>query len=167
MRVLLILISSLAFGLVAKPEKDFQLYCVYNAIDKHAIFKYRIIDGVSRMIGTELYISGYKISKGTGIFNEYNNSPEYEDFELEIDEYILVDEDEDKYYFGDPINVGKIGNYLRYEIELNRKTLGINFSYECDFIDDESANESIKLWREWEKEWQLKYPKPIPPKNKI
>ena len=35
------------------------------------------------------------------------------------------------------------------------------------FIDNEGVDDEIKLWKEWEREWQAKYPKPEEPKNKI
>ena len=168
-RILFLLVTFISFSVMAKPEKDFQLYCVDDLTDVHAVFKYRDEGGVPRITGHELFISGHEIGT-SGYYSKWGydrfNKPSYEDFQLDYGLHILKDEDKDKYYFGDAINQGKGSGYLKYEIELNRKTLGINW-YECNFINNERADRTVKLWEEWRKAWRIKYPKPKPPKNQI
>ena len=166
-RILLLLVTLVPFSLIAKPEKDFDLYCVWDVADAHAVFKYRG-SGVPKIFSYEVRIQDHEI-KGNRYKKKwsYNNiGPKYEDFGYYIGEHILKDKDDDTYYFGDSINQNKGRGYRKYEVELYRKTLGIN-SYDCNLIDTDTANGYIERWKDWQKTWRIKYPKPKPPENKI
>ena len=169
-RILFLLVTFISFSIMAKPEKDFQLYCVWEVWDTHAVYKYRD-EGTPRIIEHRLYIPGHEITDSEHYLNDwYRKYPEnylvdHDSFKLSYRSHLLKDEDEDKYYFGDA-RKQRDPSGLKYEIELNRKTLGINW-YECNFITNERADRTVKLWEEWRKAWRIKYPKPKPPKNQI
>ena len=136
MRVLLILISLLSFGLVAdnKPN-DFILYCKSEVTSQEAIYKY---------------------SKSNELFRSWvkrNNyfEPEYDDYILLIHTTKLVFVSEDKLIFSDAYN-------HIYDFWVDRKKLEVN-NDSCSLVTDEEANKHIKRFKQEQKEWRLKYPK--------
>lgn len=178
MRVFFILISLLSFGLLAKPEKDFQLHCK-SPWDwdpaQTAVFKYRDNDGAPRITGYTLAVRGHRLAlsgEDKGFYPRYKSydawyiKPKYNHFKLRKVSYYFTDGDEDAYYFGEEINQDKEYG-PKYELELYRKTLSVRGYGRCSFIDNEGVDDVIKLLKEWEREWQAKYPKPEEPKNKI
>jgi len=174
-RILLLLVTLMSFSVMAKPEKDFQLYCKYAHLygDKNAVFKFRNEGGATKITGHILWIRGHYVYGRSGyeLRNPLNDSVDYKYFTIDDFESLLKDADENKYYFGENMD----RDYPKYKYELNRKTLvlsernrsGYYSNWECSLTDNENADEFVKVWEEWQKEFLIKYPKPKPLENKI
>ena len=140
MRVLLILISLLSFGLVAddKPN-DFTLFCNISDFNKYgskeSIYKYTK--------SNERFRSWVKIFR--------NDLPDYDRYKLRIHSTKLAYVDKDELIFSMPYE-------HRFDFYLDRKKLEVN-NEKCRLITNEEADEYIETWKQELKEWRLKYPK--------
>ena len=160
-RILFLLVTFISFSIMAKPEKDFQLYCEEGL--KHAVFSYKDEGGAPTIKRYELSIEGHTIEKwGYESRNLYSWSrgeyvkPHYQHFQLVYSEHLIKKMDEFRYYFG---GLGTTS----WKYELDRRSLRIenkkNYGdYKCSLINKLEADETVKRWEEWRKEWRLKYP---------
>lgn len=181
-RVLLFLLLSL--GLVAKPEKDFQLYCEQSiaSLNRFYIYKYRGDNGkkprleMTKLSGENLQIKDERYSVRDPVSNPRQSDNEnniWKILSFSTEFYDFAEQDDDTYYFGDFEIKYIYGEFMKwYEIRLDRKNLNINETQNfdpqtCSIVDNDTANKKIQLWKKFSKDWLTKYPKPEEPKNKL